>query len=220
MSKARPRVCAVVTHLQYDRIRDVEPLADLWEVRIDLIGPDWAQLIPYLHKPWIACNRIRTEGGMGQEDEAVRKGELLKALNMGASVVDIELNAPCLREVVSAAKDRAQCLISYHNFNETPPLKTLLNIVEREVLAGADICKVVTNAHSIKDSLTMLQLASYGIGKPLISFAMGAEGVVSRILGPLVGGWLTYASIPHGGTTAPGQLDIEALTEFYRLLTR
>lgn len=220
MKQDRPRICAVITRPQPDLIRKIEDLADIFELRIDLIGNTWTKVVPYLNKPWIACNRSRLEGGLGEADESSRKRELLQALSLGASVIDIELSTIGLEEIVVAVKGKAQCLISHHNLIETPSFETLANIAQNEVLAGADICKVVTTAHSLEDSVTMLRLAHTNLDKPLISFAMGTEGIISRIISPLAGGWLTYASISRDEAIAPGQPYIETLAAFYNVLEK
>ena len=36
----RPEICASIVNEDFDAIKRVEPLVDLYEVRIDLIGPD------------------------------------------------------------------------------------------------------------------------------------------------------------------------------------
>ena len=60
------RICAVITANDPEAVREVEPLADLFEVRIDLIGEGWQSLVKTLRKPWIACNRLADEGGKWQ----------------------------------------------------------------------------------------------------------------------------------------------------------
>ena len=40
-----PRICATIVNSDLNTIREVEPLVDLFEVRIDLIGNDWQELV-------------------------------------------------------------------------------------------------------------------------------------------------------------------------------
>jgi 3-dehydroquinate dehydratase/shikimate dehydrogenase len=47
---------------------------------------------------------------------------------------------------------------------------------------------------------------------------MGTAGALSRVLSPLAGGYLTYASIGIGSASAPGQLSLEAMRSIYRTL--
>jgi 3-dehydroquinate dehydratase len=48
---------------------------------------------------------------------------------------------------------------------------------------------------------------------------MGPLGVVSRVLGPLVGGDFTYAAIEMGRESAQGQLTVSDLSRIYEMMT-
>ncbi len=76
----KPRICAVIVNNDPKAVREIEPLVDLYEVRIDLIGDGWQDLVKQLGKPWIACNRIASEGGQWQGNEARRIEKLLEAI--------------------------------------------------------------------------------------------------------------------------------------------
>ena len=81
----RPRICAVIVNNDLEAIREVKPLVDLFEVRIDLIGDSWQELVKQLNRPWIACNRSPDEGGKGDKDETRRIEELFRAMELGAT---------------------------------------------------------------------------------------------------------------------------------------
>jgi 3-dehydroquinate dehydratase type I len=191
---------------------------NLFEVRIDLIGNSWPELVKQLDKPWIACNRTIEEGGRWQGNEARRVEQLLQAMKLGAAMVDIELSTKNLENIVKLIKKRTKCLLSFHDLEKTPPLDELTATVRRQLKAGADICKIVTTARGVGDNLTVLQLISEFPGVRLISLAMGPLGSVSRILCPLVGGELTYASIDTGKESAPGQIAVTDLRRIYELI--
>ena len=53
----RPRICTVIVNNDLEALKEVKPLVDLFEVRIDLIGDGWQELAKQLNQPWIACNR-------------------------------------------------------------------------------------------------------------------------------------------------------------------
>jgi 3-dehydroquinate dehydratase-1 len=214
----RPRICAAIVNTDFPAIRKVETLVDLFEVRIDLIGGGWREVVGGLKKPWIACNRRAAEGGKWRGSEARRIGELLSALDLGADYVDIELATTDVARMVKEASGRAECIVSYHNTKETPPLKELKVILGEEIKAGADICKVITNARSLADNLTVLQLIKESPKKKVVAFAIGAAGQISRIICPLVGGYFTYASIVEGRESAEGQLTVRELRKIYGML--
>lgn len=214
----KPGICAVIIGKDLPAIEGIKPFIELYEVRIDLIGDGWPELVRQLNRPWIACNRIADEGGNWEKSEASRIKELLKATELGAAIIDIELRTKNLAEIVPLIKRQARCLVSSHQLTGTPPLDTLREIIERQLAAGADICKVITTANSPQDNLTVLQLITEFSKLNIISFAMGPAGLVSRILCPLVGGYFTYASIKEGKESASGQITVRDLSKIYGMI--
>ena len=219
MAMDRPRICAVITDNNLTMIRTAERFADLLEVRIDLIGDNWEGLVGQLSKPWIACNRASAEGGHWEKGEARRIDELLKAIELGADIIDIELGTSGLAEIVPRVKKKARCLLSTHYLTGTPSFDHLRELVRNQLEAGADICKVVTIAQRFEDNATVLRLIPEFPRTRVVSFAMGALGLISRILCPLAGGYFTYASIEAGKESAPGQLTLSNLSEIYGAVT-
>ncbi len=214
----KPRICAVIVDNDLAVVRHAEEVADLLEVRIDLIGRDWQELAAKLAKPWIACNRIAREGGRWQGSEAGRIDELLKAIELGAEIIDLEMGTRDLDKAIPVIKKRAQCLVSFHDLTGTPPLDRLEEIVKRQLAAGADMCKVITTAQRFEDNIRVLQLISEFPEAEIISFAMGQLGLVSRLLCPLVGGSLTYGSIEEGKESAPGQMAVRDMRKIYEVV--
>jgi 3-dehydroquinate dehydratase-1 len=212
------KICAVITHADLAAVKDAENMADLFEVRIDLIGRTWTEIARHIKKPWIATNRSGTEGGKWQESEARRKEELLKALQMGADVIDVDLSMPNLDKFVPIIKKSAECLISFHDMLGTPSPDQLKKIILAELAAGADICKVATTAKSFKDNLIVLRLIKDFPTAKIVALAMGSEGQTSRLLGPLVGGEFTYATIKSGQESACGQIPLAELHQLYRMI--
>ena len=123
-----------------------------------------------------------------------------------------------MQETINLVKGKAKCLVSYHNLEKTPPSGRLRAIVQRQLNAGADICKVVTTALKFGDNLSVLQLIKEFPQTRVVSFAMGDLGIVSRILCPLVGGDFAYAAIEAGRESAAGQLTAGQLRKIYGML--
>jgi 3-dehydroquinate dehydratase type I len=133
-------------------------------------------------------------------------------------MVDIELSTDNLARIVKLIKKHTKCLLSFHDLKGTPPLDELKKVVQGQLKAGADICKVVTTAQKIEDNWKVLQLISESPEVRLVSFAMGPLGTVSRVFCPLVGGEFTYASIETGRESAPGQLTASDLLKVYEMI--
>lgn len=214
----KPKICAVIISNDPKAVKEVEPLVDLFEVRIDLVGDGWPELVKQFRKPWIACNRSADEGGQWQGNEARRVEKLLQAIELGADIVDIELRTRNLEKIVQLIKKRTKCLLSFHDLEKTPPLDEMKERVSRQLKAGADICKVITTAQGFEDNLAVLKLIPEFPGVRLISFAMGPLGSMSRVLCPLVGGDFTYASIEKGKESAQGQITVRELVNIYEMV--
>ena len=214
---APPRICVPIVS-ESQNFNEAGLLADLYEVRIDLIGRDWRKIASQLKKPWIACNRRVEEGGLWRDNEDKRIRELLSSLDLGAKYIDVELGSLELATIVPKIKGNAEVIISYHNLVDTPPVERLRRIVVNELDAGADICKIVTTANSVSDNIVMLELITFYPAVRMISFAMGMAGQISRVISPLVGGFLTWASSEEGSESAEGQLTVGDIKRIYRCL--
>jgi len=120
-----PRICATITNNDLKAVKEAEPLVDLLEVSIDLIGDDWQDIVRQLEKPWIACNRSADEGGQWQGSEARRIEKLLQAIELGAETIDIELRTNNLKNIINLIKKQAKCLVSFHDLEKTPPFDSM-----------------------------------------------------------------------------------------------
>jgi 3-dehydroquinate dehydratase type I len=196
--------------------------ADIAEIRLDYLEnfDGIEKAVENAKIPLIATNRQFEQGGKRRQNENERVKLLLEAARMGFSFVDLEITTPNIETIMKDLKKKnAKTILSFHNFNETPNTEELRKIVASQIRMGADICKLVTTANNLNDNLTCLSLVAEISGKtPIICFAMGKLGIISRILSPVFGGYLTYASLKTGMETAPGQISIERLKEIYKCL--
>jgi 3-dehydroquinate dehydratase-1 len=190
--------------------------ADMLELRIDVLedpDPDEVQqLIVDINYPLIATNRIQSEGGFFNGSEEERTSILIKAAKF-ADIVDIELqtDTKMRSNVIKASKST---IISYHNFKKTPSFDELLNVVKKEKELG-DIAKFTVMPKNSKDTLTVLKVLSKV--ENTIGIAMGDIGKYTRVVAPIFGSPITFASIDK--ESAPGQLDIKTTKNILRKLT-
>lgn len=184
--------------------------ADLVELRLDgLKEPvNWEKLLGG-RLPVILTHRPVREGGCFRGREEERVGRLLEGVERGAPCIDLEFSTPphLLREALSVARrEGATVILSHHELSGTPSLPHLLRTARRMERLG-DLVKLVTMARSTEEVLRVLDfLHRARLSVPLISFAMGEVGTLSRILSALLGSPLVYASV--GKPTAPGQLEV------------
>ncbi len=185
--------------------------ADLIEFRIDAMDhpdPDEvSNIIKDVNHPMIATNRMIQEGGLFKGSEAERTDILLAAAKH-ADIIDIELQTDekYMDKIIKASKST---IISYHNFERTPSEDVLLKIVNQERELG-DIAKFAVMPETISDTLTVLKVLSQV--KETIGISMGDLGRYTRIVAPLFGSPITFASI--NTISAPGQLDIDTTKNF------
>jgi 3-dehydroquinate dehydratase type I len=215
----KPKLCVVLTNNNLKNIR-IANSADLIEIRMDIIGSSWVNLPRKLEKPWIACNRLKSEGGLWKGTERERVKELLRAASLGATYIDIELNSLNIREIVKfIKKSNKKVLISLHDIRRTPPLRRLTEIVNEQIGLGADLCKVVVTAEKFEDNLTILKLLDKFVNVTQITaFCMGEKGNISRVLSPLFGGSYMYVSTAKGLESASGQIELNSFNIFYKML--
>ena len=192
--------------------------ADLFELRVDALAhKDIGELLRDRPRPVIITNRASWEGGWSNDEESVRIGILLDAVQRGAEYIDCELAA--VHQLVGRDVHPTQLILSSHDFDAMPDLKALHR---RCVEAGADIAKVVGTAHSLGDALAVLRFLAQADAAPTIALAMGSKGLLTRLLAPRFGGYLTFAAPDKLAGTAPGQISLTRMREGYRVheLTR
>jgi 3-dehydroquinate dehydratase type I len=188
-------------------------LAGMVELRIDRIHrPDLSALIGPREGALLVTNRRKEEGGFFEGPEKERVGLLIEAIGRGADFVDIEAGTgeSLIGRLASEVKRKAgaaKMIVSYHDCGRTPSWAALVRRFHSCRAFGAHAVKIVTYAHAAEDNLRLLRLIpmSLAAGQPIIAFCMGPRGRVSRLLAPVLGSFITYASLRKGAESAPGQ---------------
>jgi len=216
-----PAICGAVMAEKVNEMKTgiakaIEQGADLVELRVDGLRDQsgWEKLLP-VKVPVILTNRPEREGGGFKGDENKRIEVLLQGITRGVSCIDIELSTPgSLREqVVSQAKESGVAvLMSHHDFSSTPSIGVLTDMAKRLAVAGCDLAKIVTFAENTEDALRILDFLAQvqdEVTMPVIAFAMGDAGRITRIAAPVFGSPIVYAAA--GKATAPGQFDVATM---------
>jgi 3-dehydroquinate dehydratase type I len=187
------------------------------EVRIDLlsgrVGKEEVRRIFSSHKHLIAACRP------GKRSPSERALLLLEAIAAGAAYVDIEVDAPAaLRKkvVAKAKKKRCKVIVSFHDYKKTPSLPKLEAMVRECFSTGALIAKIACKANSPQDCARLLSLLD---GKrKLAVVAMGKKGRLVRVVAPMLGSAIAYASPVGWRGTADGQMTAAALEKAQRMI--
>jgi 3-dehydroquinate dehydratase-1 len=112
-------------------------------------------------------------------------------------------------------------VLSFHDFQRTPPAAELAARFAQAHSLGADVAKIAVMPRSMHDVHTLLGAtlaASQSLPIPVISMAMGPLGAVSRLCGGVFGSALTFAV--GAAASAPGQMPIEDVRAGLAILRR
>lgn len=220
------QICAVIAEESVSAAREAmtkaAAVADLIELRLDYLTDfDFSNLNNLRslleHKPVpviITCRAIE-EGGKQQIEERTRLRLLVEGARSLADYCDIE--AAHYGEAASLNPDASRLIVSYHNFDQTPA--DLNAVYDRVTALPAAVHKIVTQAGTITDSLDLFSLLDRAKrdSRKLIALAMGEPGLMTRVLGPSRGCFLTYGSLVPGRGSASGQVTCEQLVDLYRV---
>lgn len=216
--------------------------ADLVELRIDSYFPgsegesedtlrlnELRRLLAECPLPVILTCRSAAEGGDYDGDEADRVS-LLEKLCVNAehppAYLDFELASYtrsknirqkinlCVQHPKQERDVRTRLILSMHDFDGRP--KDLMRrLAEAWAEPAASVVKFAFRARSIRDNLEIFEILREA-PKPTIGLGMGEFGLMSRVLAPKFGGFLTFASLRDEAATAPGQPTIADLLGMYR----
>jgi 3-dehydroquinate dehydratase I len=207
-------ICVSLAGISFEECVKFISKTEFAEIRIDqldLSDEQFCSLFAMKKKSIATCRP-------GKDDDQ-RLALLKLAIESGAGYVDIEYESDVTfrTELLNYAHSHQTiAIISYHNFESTPGIKELNNIIDQSFKWGADRVKITTTATSQADCARVLSL--YENYKNLIAFCMGKLGSITRVAAPLLGAEFTYASVNKSLETAPGQLSVDGLIDIYGVI--
>lgn len=163
----------------------------------------------------VATIRPAWEGGAYRGGEKNRLKLFEKALEAPFKYVDIEQKSRILENVSKLASEKGVGLIvSHHDWAGTPSVKTLNKVFSAMRRRRAEVYKIVTMVRNPVDEANLLFFLRNVHGARVVCFGMGEKGFATRILSPLLGGFMTYAS--YDDSLAPGQANLRRMITIYR----
>lgn len=201
------------------KLRNALVSSDYAEIRLDFLKPNQIPfcltLVRKYLKRCICTLRPTAEGGKFQGTENERISILKLIAEFEPYLLDVEYNTIKknheLQKYLRAAG--TSLLVSWHDSKKTPNERVLRFMLQNMTKFSNNV-KIVTTAKTTVDTIRILSL--YKLRKKnvsLISFAMGDQGRISRILCMKFGSPYTYVSL--GKPVAPGQF---SLTEMKGML--
>jgi len=204
-----------------DNLKKIQAVADWVELRVDSIEDlkkkDLFTIGTKTVRRSIFTCRSRDEGGQWSKDEKTRVTILQNAQILGFEYVDIELKT--LENQKSVFLGKNKLIVSYHDFEKTPDKRSLDKIIEKMIKFDPSIIKIATKVNRYADIIGLIQLMVDKRIKDKIIIGMGEKGLITRVVGPLFGTYLTFAGY-KGRFSAPGQMEFSELKKIYKLLNR
>ncbi|HUB32469.1 MAG TPA: shikimate dehydrogenase [Bryobacteraceae bacterium] len=226
-TRVLPRICIalgmpdVPTLLDHAR-REAAAGESFFEFRLDYLENPCtgAEAIPGFLEQFPECTVLATcrrHQNHGRFNGSIEQqlAILDLAVKRGAQAIDVEIEtAEAAQERLAQFHGRVQLIVSYHNYEATPPMDTVLS---RMLRVPADAYKMVTTARKPSDNLRVLAAAKALPKQPAVVLAMGELGFPTRVLSPVFGGIYTYAAPLCADGTAAGQVSARYLRHLYRV---
>ena len=219
------KICVPVCARRFEELSDAVDLAtrvgDVVELRMDYLEePEAAlgevrQIIEHSECQLILTLRSPKQGGVGSHTYETRRSFWLRAKELPKVWFDVEFDF--LSQTNDLSIDPTRLICSHHDFEGVPG--NLDELYSQMSATSAKATKIAVQANDAVDCLPIFQLIdrARNAGQQLIAIAMGSAGIMTRILGPSRGSFLTYGSIDDESGTAPGQLTARDLRELYRI---
>lgn len=233
MESSKAKICVPVCARRVDQLADnvrrAQDVGDVVELRIDYVEPAEVDAAlkesAALHKtatiPFILTFRPVEQGGARPIAAADRVQFWLDQNQFGPAhsfpdFADVELEL-LETDQIGQRLSGQPLICSHHDFAGVPG--DLEEIYLRMAATNASILKIALQANDATDCIAIFQLLerAHSEGRDLIGIAMGQAGVMTRILGPSRGSFLTYGSLGQDSETAPGQLRARDLRQVYRI---
>lgn len=207
-------ICVSISRI--DQLHKViESGVTLMELRLDLIKEDPDHIYQQIpgHVQTIATCRPEVY------NESERIGLLKTCMDLGAKFIDVEIESTdyYLTTLTSHAHQcGAETIISYHNFEVTPDVKELEQLLLRCYELGGDVAKIAVQVSTLKEVHNLLGL--YKLPGKKVVLGMGKMGRITRLMGPYLGAEFTFGSPGSGSETAPGQFSYNQLRDIYKVI--
>lgn len=199
------------------RIEDIDSalmLCDRIELRMDLCT---FSDIEYAN----AFSKIKNSIAADHSDASYEN--LLKAIDLGARIIDIDFNNPHFELIFTKAKKKKiQIIISLHNYEMLPNSDELNEFIQICKDKKADYCKIACKLNSNVDVLALAGLYQNPLvvdgDIQLLAMGMGNFGPLSRLISLKFGSPFIYCSYLDESATADGQLSVLDFINIYSKL--
>ena len=218
------KICTPVTGNTIDafmsNLAKTQAISDCIELRVDTIRGLTMDHIRNIKDQTkveaIFTCRSKEEGGYFEDPESQRVKLIQRGIGL-FEYVDIELST--VKKHDFSCENGTKIILSYHNFLETPSYWDMQKVIFEMNKFKPDVLKIAT---MIREEYEVTKLYRLLTNKPhtenRIVIGMGEKGKITRILAPLMGGFLTFAAT-QWCESAPGQIDLSEMKKMYKALS-
>ncbi len=219
------KTCAIVAETRPKKVLSLLKYglahSDYVELRLDFLSPTQ---VPYCLtlagknlERCVCTLRPKKQGGKFQGTEKERISILKLIADFEPYLIDVEYNT--LKKDKNLHKylknTKTNILVSWHDFKKTPNEQTLKSTLNKMSRLSNNV-KIVTYAKTLDDTIRILSLyKSAKKNTNLVSFAMGENGRMSRVLCTKLGSPYTYVSL--GKPIVPGQFSLDEMKRIFSL---
>jgi 3-dehydroquinate dehydratase/shikimate dehydrogenase len=211
-------------------IQRASAIADVIELRLDYLAENEREAALSILKRWLNSSdnaailtfRPAEQGGHTAADLDTRRRFWTSLISLSGQAwfdmeLDLVLNFADEPQTEDRSIDWSRVICSHHDFTGIP--SQLDQLYQRMAATPARILKIAVRADDAPDCLPVFRLVERAQreGREMIAIAMGQSGIMTRILGPSRGSFLTYGAIDDEGASAPGQLTARKLRDVYRI---
>lgn len=201
-------------------IDKAQKLSDFIELRVDCINDLKLSDLPIILKKvkvhHIFTFRHKRDGGNYDGDENKRVCFLQKANDLGFEYIDIDYS---VMNQISIKQLKAKRFISYHNFQGVPPFSKLKKILAEMRQRGGEVYKFAIIANSFEEMSDLIKLILLKKkNEEMVVMGMGEKASFTRVLTPMLGGFLTFASLDDKVKLGPGQIPVKELRSIFNKL--
>lgn len=215
----------ILKHKKEDVLNTIKSTKDyqFYEVWLDYIQDIDREFIETLEKNYsgkliFVFRRLNLE--TPQMNQATRLS-LIKLFDKSQMYIDLDVITQ-QEELSFITENMMQIplITSYHNYQETPDDRKLIEIIVLMERYGPQIVKVATHCQEPKDGLRLLDLliSLKSENKKYIILGMGQHGTVTRLYGTLWGNEMIFAPEKESEVTAVGQFTKKQYEEIFKLL--
>jgi 3-dehydroquinate dehydratase-1 len=211
-------LCVSIAENDVNKIISEIETRELAEIRLDagdFTEEDVRKIFGSTNTNLIATHRT------GRVSDDTRILLLSAAIESGASYIDIDVeNSDIFKNsLIKKAKEKGTTIIvSYHNFESTPQIGELKEVMRWCKESGADIIKIASAVSTPQEAARILALYQYD--SPIVALGMGDYGKITRVASVMLGAPFTYVSPVDGKKTAPGQIDLGRMQEILNLINQ